>query len=59
MNLFSNIFMGGMSVGTYLTSAAVAIVCGLLVALVSSIRARISKSFFLSLTVLPLSLIHI
>ncbi len=55
MNLFSNIFLNGMSVGNYLISAAVAIACGLLVASASSIRARISKSFFLSLIVLPLA----
>ncbi len=55
MNLFGNIFLGGMSVGTYVISAFLAIVCGLLVALASSVRSRISKSFFLSLIVLPLA----
>lgn len=57
MNLFSNIFvsLGGISIGTYLLSAAAALVCGLIVSLVSSFRNHISKSFFVSLIVLPLA----
>ena len=55
MNIFSNIFTGGMSIGTYLISAFLAIFCGLLVAFASSVRARITKSFFVSLIVLPLA----
>lgn len=55
MDIFSNIFVGGMSVGTYIISALVAIVCGALVALASSVRARVSKSYFASLIVLPLA----
>ena len=53
--MFDYIFIDGMSVGTYLISAVVAMVCGALVAIVSSINARISKSFFLSLILLPLA----
>ena len=45
MNLFGNIFLGGMSVATYILSAICAIVCGLLVALVASYKSRITKSF--------------
>ena len=55
MNLFSNIFLNGMSIFTYVLSAACAIVCGLLVALVTSFKYRITKSFFASLIVLPLA----
>lgn len=54
-NIFDNIFVGGISVGTYLISAVVAIVCGALVALASLIRARMTKSFFMSLIILPLA----
>ena len=53
MNLFGNIFLNGMSVFTYVLSAVCAIVCGLLVALVTSFKYRITKSFFASLIVLP------
>ena len=55
MSLFNNIFLGGMSVATYLLSAGAAIFCGLLVALVTSFKYRITKSFFASLIVLPLA----
>lgn len=55
MEIFSNIFVGGMSVGTYLISACLAIACGALVAIASCFRARISKSYFVSLIVLPLA----
>ena len=55
MNIFSNIFVGGMSVGTYLISACLAIACGALVAIASCFRSRVSKSYFASLIVLPLA----
>lgn len=55
MNLFGNIFLNGMSIFTYVLSAVCAIVCGLLVALVTSFKSRITKSFFASLIVLPLA----
>lgn len=57
MEFFSNIFYtnANMSVKPYLISAACAIFCGLLVALVSSHKNRISKSFFASLILLPLT----
>lgn len=55
MELFSNIFVGGMSIGTYVISGVVALVCGLLVALATGFRQRMTKSFFVSLIVLPLA----
>ena len=55
MDLFDNIFIGGMSVGTYLISAGVAMLCGLLVAFCASFRSRVTKSFFASLVLLPLA----
>ena len=57
MNLFGNIFitLGGISIGTYLISAVAALVCGLIVSLVTSYKSHISKSFFVSLIVLPLA----
>lgn len=55
MNLFSNIFIQPMSIGTYLISAIVALVCGVIVAFATLFRSRASKSFFVSLVVLPLA----
>ena len=55
MNLFSNIFLQGMSLGTYIISALAAIICGLVVALVTSFKYRTTKSFFATLVVLPLA----
>ena len=55
MNLFGNIFLGGMSVATYILSAVSAVFCGLLVALSTSYKHRVTKSFFASLIVLPLA----
>lgn len=53
MNIFDNIFFEGLNIGTYLISAAVAIVCGALVAFVSSFRSHTTKSFFITLVLLP------
>ena len=55
MNLFGNIFLGGMSVATYILSAVLAIFCGLLVALSTLYKNRVTKSFFASLIILPLA----
>lgn len=55
MNLFGNIFLNGMSVATYVLSAILALFCGLLVALSTSYKNRVTKSFFASLIVLPLA----
>ena len=55
MNIFDNIFVGGMSVGTYVISALFAIFCGALVAFATAFKARASKSLFASLIVLPLA----
>lgn len=53
MNIFDNIFFEGLNIGTYLISAAVAIFCGALVAFVSSFRSHTTKSFFITLVLLP------
>jgi len=55
MNLFGNIFINGMTVGTYLLSAFFALACGAVVALASSVKTRVTKSFFASLIILPLA----
>ena len=55
MDIFDNIFIGGMSVGTYVISGLVAMLCGLLVAVSVSFRQRVTKSFFASLVLLPLA----
>lgn len=55
MNLFGNIFLNGMSVATYVLSAILALFCGLLVALSTSYKNRVTKSFFASLIILPLA----
>ncbi len=51
--IFDNIFMQGLNVSTYLISAVVALVCGTLVALVSSLRTHATKSFVVTLVLLP------
>ena len=53
MNIFENLFIDGMTVGTYLLSAVFALACGAIVAFASSFRARVSKSFFATLIILP------
>lgn len=53
MDLFESIFSEGITIQTYLLSALIAIVCGAAVALVGSFRWGGSKSFFITLTVLP------
>ena len=55
MELFANIFLTPMSIATYLISGVVALFCGLLTAIASSVRQRITKSFFIALIVLPLA----
>lgn len=55
MNLFGNIFVDGISVGTYVISALFSLLCGALIAFASSFRTRVSKSFFASLIILPLA----
>ena len=51
--IFDNIFMQGLNVSTYLISAAVALACGALVAFVSSLRTHTTKSFVVTLVLLP------
>ena len=53
MNIFENLFIDGMTVGTYLWSAVFALACGAIVAFASSCRSRVSKSFFATLIILP------
>lgn len=53
MNVFENIFFEGLNVTTYLISALVAILCGFMVAFVSSFRSYTTKSFFVTLVLLP------
>ena len=53
MNIFYNVFFEGLSVSAYLISALAAVFCGFLVALVSAFRSHITKSFFITLVLLP------
>ena len=53
MNVFNNIFFEGLNLTTYLISAAAAIICGALVAFASSFRSNVTKSFFITLVLLP------
>ena len=53
MNIFENIFFEGLDLDTYLISAAIAIFCGFLAAIVSSFRSHTTKSFFITLVLLP------
>ena len=51
--LFSSAFAEGMDIGMYLVCTAVAILCGVIAAFASSFRSGITKSFAVSLVVLP------
>lgn len=53
MNIFDNIFFEGLNVSTYLISAAIALLCGALVAFVSSFRSYCTNSFRVTLVLLP------
>lgn len=55
MEFFGNIFAEPMTVGTYLLSAGMAILCGAIVAFASLLKERVTKSYFISLIVLPLA----
>ena len=52
-NLFYNIFFEGLSINAYLISAGVALFCGALVAFVTSFRSHTTKSFIITLVILP------
>ena len=52
-NIFYNIFFEGLSVNSYVISAAIALLCGALVAFVTSFRSRTTKSFIVTLVLLP------
>ena len=52
-NIFHNIFFEGLSVNTYLISAVIALVCGAIVAFATSFRSQATKSFIVTLVLLP------
>ena len=54
-NLFTAVSGGEITVSTYLISALVAVICGLIVAFSASFRARITKSFAACLIILPIA----
>lgn len=55
MNVFSSIFADGMTVGAYLLGGLISLICGAIAAVCALKICRASKSFFISLTVLPLA----
>ncbi len=52
-SIFYNIFFEGLTIDAYLISATVAILCGALVAFASSFRSHTTKSFCVTLVLLP------
>lgn len=52
-NMFSSILTNGLTVQNYLICTACAFLCGVIAALAVSFRARISKSFLISIIILP------
>ena len=52
-NLFQSILTGTLTLESYLICTAVALVCGVLAVLVASFRSHPSKSFLLSILLLP------
>ncbi len=52
-SIFDNIFFEGLNVTNYLISAAIALLCGGLVAFVTSFRSYATKSFRVTLVLLP------
>ena len=52
-NIFYNIFFEGLSVNAYLISAVAALLCGACVAFVTSFRSHTTKSFCVTLVLLP------
>ena len=53
LSIFSSILMNGMTIGNYLICTACALLCGVIAALAVSFRTRISKSFLISIVILP------
>lgn len=51
--IFTSIIEGGITASVYFISTAVALLCGALIALAVMFRSRISRSFFISLILLP------
>lgn len=54
-NLFTAMSNGDVTVSTYLISALIAVICGLVVAFAASFRTRITKSFAACLIILPIA----
>lgn len=52
-SIFSSILVNGLTVENYLICTACAFLCGVIAALAVSFRARISKSFLISIVILP------
>lgn len=52
-NLFNSILNESFDIKTYIICTAVAFLCGIIIALVASYKTNISKSFLISLIVLP------
>lgn len=52
-SIFSSILINGLTVENYLICTACAFLCGVIAALAVSFRARISKSFLISIVILP------
>ena len=52
-NMFSSILTNGLTISNYLICTACALLCGIIAALAVSFRARISKSFLISIIILP------
>ena len=51
--LFQSIIVNGISVKIYVICTLFAFLCGIIIALASSVKSQISKSFFMSLILLP------
>ena len=51
--IFQSIITNGISISTYVTCTFFAFLCGVIIASVSSVKSQISKSFFMSLVLLP------
>lgn len=53
-DLFSSVLNGTFTIGTYLACTAASLICGLICAAASSFRSQTTKSFLLSLLLLPM-----
>lgn len=55
IDLITNVTAEGLTVKSYLISTAAALICGLIIASLTICRERVSKSFFICLLVLPMT----